>query len=84
MSEQRRADLIRLCADNRVLIVDDAAYTELFFGDSPPASIYAMADGQGVLRLGSFSKNIATGLRVGWVQQRVGPPQAGVYGWAGC
>ncbi|MCH9011116.1 MAG: PLP-dependent aminotransferase family protein [Chloroflexi bacterium] len=68
LTEDRRAELIKLCAEHEVLIVEDAAYTELFFGDAPPPSIYSMAEGQGVMRLGSLSKNIATGLRVGWVQ----------------
>ncbi len=71
LTEDRRAELIKLCAEYQVLIVEDAAYTEIFFGDAPPPSIYSMAEGQGVMRLGSLSKNIATGLRVGWVQAPV-------------
>ncbi len=68
LSEERRLALIELCANHRILIVEDSTYSELFFDAPPPSSIYAMAGGAGVLRLGTFSKIIATGLRVGWVQ----------------
>ena len=68
LSEQRKMDLIELCAEHQVLILEDAAYAEIYFEGQPPASLYAMAGGQGVLKTGTFSKIIATGLRVGWVQ----------------
>lgn len=70
MSPARRSALVELCARHRVLVLEDAAYTETYYGDAPPRSLYATAGGQGVLRLGSLSKNIATGLRIGWVQGR--------------
>ena len=67
LSEQRKMDLIDLCKEHQVLILEDAAYAEIYFEGQPP-SLYAMAGGQGVLKAGTFSKIIATGLRVGWVQ----------------
>ena len=70
MSASRRAELIELCASHRVIILEDAAYADLYFGDEPQPSIYSVAEGEGVLKLGSFSKSLATGLRVGWVQGR--------------
>ena len=70
MSEETRSALIQLCGEHHILIVEDSAYTELYFGDEPPLSLYSMANGHGVLRLGTLSKTIATGLRVGWVQAR--------------
>ena len=68
MSESRRAALLELCARHRILVVEDGAYSELYFDDPPPPSMYAMSGGAGVLRIGSFSKITATGLRIGWVQ----------------
>ena len=68
LTEERRLDLIELCARQRVLIVEDATYSELFFDSAPPKSIYALANGAGVLKIGTFSKVIATGLRAGWTQ----------------
>ena len=68
LTEARRAELIDLCARERVLIVEDATYSELFFDEAPPQSIYSMANGAGVLKIGTFSKVVATGLRAGWIQ----------------
>ena len=70
MPRECREALVELCAERRVLIVEDAAYADIYFGDAPPPSLYGMAGGEGVLRVGTFSKPIATGLRVGWVQAR--------------
>ena len=70
MSEARRRALLELCASHRVLVVEDGTYSELYFGDSPPPSMYALSDGYGVMRIGTFSKVAATGLRIGWVQAR--------------
>ena len=68
LTESRRAELIDLCARERVLIVEDATYSELYFDEAPPQSIYSMANGAGVLKIGTFSKVVATGLRAGWIQ----------------
>jgi 2-aminoadipate transaminase len=68
LTEPRRAELIDLCAREQVLIVEDATYSELFFDEAPPPSIYSMANGAGVLKIGTFSKVVATGLRAGWIQ----------------
>ena len=70
MSLDRRKGLLELCAEHGVLVVEDAAYAEIYYGDEPPPSLYGLASGQGILKVGTFSKPIATGLRVGWVQAR--------------
>ena len=70
LSQERRRQLIRLCGEHQTLIVEDAAYTDIYFAVPPPQSLYALAGGEGVLKVGSFSKIIATGLRIGWVQGR--------------
>ena len=70
LAKRRREELLEVCARHGVLVLEDAAYTELGFDDGPPASLYSLAHGEGVLRLGSLSKTVATGLRVGWVQAR--------------
>ena len=67
MSAERRRALIEVCAEHRVLILEDAAYSEISFGEKA-ASLYGLGGGHGVLRVSTFSKPIATGLRVGWVQ----------------
>ncbi|HAL48998.1 MAG: PLP-dependent aminotransferase family protein [SAR202 cluster bacterium] len=68
MSLNRRLELLDVCAEYGVMILEDAAYTELYYDEPPPPSMFSLSGGQGVLRMGSFSKIIATGTRVGWVE----------------
>jgi 2-aminoadipate transaminase len=63
----RRSDLTKLAAHHRVLVVEDDAYTGIDLDGPPPTSLFEVARGRGILRAGTFSKTIATGLRVGWV-----------------
>lgn len=70
LSLERRRRLVEIAARHRVLIVEDDAYSDIYFGQRPLPTVYALAGGEGVLRVGTFSKTIATGLRVGWVQGR--------------
>ncbi len=69
-SLQRRMDLLDLAARRGVLILEDHAYSELHFDGPPPPTLSELAHGHGVFSVGTFSKVIATGLRVGWVQAR--------------
>lgn len=64
-SGRRRTELLALCRRAGVLIVEDDPYGLLRLdGDPQPAM---RATDPGVVRLGSFSKTLAPGLRVGWV-----------------
>lgn len=67
LSHERRIDLLRLAAKYNILILDDDAYGELYFGAKPPISLSTLCGGYGVLTVGTFSKIIATGLRIGWI-----------------
>lgn len=70
MSLARREELIRLAHEFETLIVEDDVYRELCYEGEVPPSLYALderAGGSHVIRLGSFSKIIAAGLRLGWV-----------------
>ena len=69
----RREALAALAARHGALIVEDDAYAGLDFDGPPPASLFAVAEGRGVLRVGTASKTVATGLRVGWI---VADPEA--------
>ena len=79
MSLQRRLDLIELAARKRVLLMEDHAYSELYFEGAPPPTLSELTDGYGVLTVGTFSKVIATGLagrlavqaRPDWIQAMV-------------
>ncbi len=70
MSLKRRRHLVELGARYQALIIEDDAYSEINFDGQEMPSVYSLAGGQGVLRACTFSKTIATGLRVGWVQGR--------------
>lgn len=64
---ERRRELTQLGTIYRALIVEDDAYTGIDLDGSPPPSIFEVSGGYGVMRVGTFSKTIATGLRVGWI-----------------
>jgi len=63
----RRAELVRLAASRRLLVVEDDAYRELFYGEPPPPSLWSLAEPGSVVRVGSFSKTLAPGLRLGFL-----------------
>jgi 2-aminoadipate transaminase len=70
LSETRRHELLRVAADHDALILEDDAYAELWFRAPPPDSLFALSGGHGVVSVGTFSKILATGLRVGWIHAR--------------
>jgi 2-aminoadipate transaminase len=70
LSEQRRQKILTLAYDHDVMILDDEAYRDLWFDEPPPPSFSTLADGWGVVSTGTFSKTVATGVRVGWIQAR--------------
>lgn len=67
LSGGRREELAGLAALHRALIVEDDAYTGIDLEGPPPTSLFQIAGGAGILRVGTFSKTIATGLRCGWI-----------------
>ena len=67
MGEKRRAQLIKLAAEYGVMIFEDECYSDLIWSGERPRSIYSMANGEGVIFIGSFSKSIAPALRVGYI-----------------
>ncbi|CNF23313.1 GntR family transcriptional regulator [Mycobacterium tuberculosis] len=66
LTAARRAQILEICAEYDVLIVEDNPYGLLGF-DAEPMRALRADDAERVLYLGSFSKTIASGLRVGWV-----------------
>ena len=67
MPEERRRAIIELSRRYGFAIVEDDVYNDIRFGDALPPSFYALAAGENVLRLGTFSKTLAPGLRMGWL-----------------
>jgi len=67
----RREKLLELARRFNTFILEDDAYGELWFETPPPPSLFSLSNGDHGIKVSSFSKIIATGLRMGWV---MGPP----------
>ena len=67
MSRARRQALIDLAARHRVFVVEDSPYRMIRFEGEHEPSLKALDRDSRVLTLGTFSKLIAPGLRMGWV-----------------
>jgi 2-aminoadipate transaminase len=63
---ERRQTLMDLVARHKIVVIEDDAYRELWFDRPPPPSLSTL-DFSRVIRLGSFSKILAPGLRLGWI-----------------
>ncbi|OAI42776.1 hypothetical protein AYO38_02960 [bacterium SCGC AG-212-C10] len=63
----RRERVIELARQHKMLILEDDAYGELWFDGPPPPSLFALGGGDTTMKISSFSKILATGLRMGWV-----------------
>jgi 2-aminoadipate transaminase len=73
LSLEQRLSLLALCAQHAIPVIEDAPYSELWFRAPPPPSLLelsAQVDGVTVIHLGSLSKIMSPGLRIGWL---VGP-----------
>lgn len=67
MSLERRKALLQVAYRHRLRIVEDDVYRDLFFDAPPPPSLHSLDSAGVVVRLGSFSKILAPGLRLGWM-----------------
>ena len=67
LSLERRHEVVEICGRHGVLIMEDDAYGDIRLEGERLPSLYSLAGGKGAVYLGTFSKTVATGLRVGWV-----------------
>ncbi|MDQ3483854.1 MAG: PLP-dependent aminotransferase family protein, partial [Actinomycetota bacterium] len=65
LTAERRTQVLDLCRDADLLVVEDNPYGLLGFDGEPIPSMRA-EESEGVVYLGSFSKTFAPGFRVGW------------------
>jgi 2-aminoadipate transaminase len=70
MGEARRAELLSLSRRFGVPIFEDECYSDLVWTGARPRALFAMAQGEGVIHIGSFSKSISPALRVGYIVAR--------------
>lgn len=70
LTRGQRLRLLALCAQHDIPVIEDAPYSDLWFGAPPPPSLLDLAsqvDGATVIYLGSLSKIMSPGLRIGWL-----------------
>jgi 2-aminoadipate transaminase len=67
MSEERRRRLVELAREHEVLVVEDSPYGLLRYDGEPQPTLYSLDGGDYVLYLGTFSKILSPGIRIGWV-----------------
>ena len=65
MAADRRHELVALARRYGFLILEDVAYRELGFTQTPPPSLWSLAPDV-VLQAGTFSKIFCPGVRMGW------------------
>lgn len=65
LSWERRLEILEIARENDILVLEDNPYGLLYFGDKPPEAMRSV-ESDGVVYLGTFSKTLAPGFRVGW------------------
>lgn len=70
LSASRRERLVHLSEKHRFLILADEVYHLLAYTATPPPPMVTYDNTGTVLSLGSFSKILAPGLRLGWIQAK--------------
>jgi DNA-binding transcriptional MocR family regulator len=67
MPLERRKRLVDLAVRYRALILEDDAYGDLCYEGVQPPLLKSMDNGGYVIYLGTFSKSVYSGLRLGWM-----------------
>jgi len=70
LSADRRSKVLEICRRHHILVLEDNVYGLLYFENRAPDALRSL-DEDGVIYLGSFSKILVPGFRVGYV---VAPP----------
>ena len=68
MSDENKRRLVGLAARHGAFLVQDDVYGDLAFGRSPPLNLGALGGYEKLIYISSFSKTLAPGLRIGWMQ----------------
>ena len=63
----RRRALVDLARRTGLTLLEDDTYRELCYEGTAPPSLWRLSGGDGVVRLGTFAKTVAPGLRLGWI-----------------
>ncbi|MGI8460706.1 MAG: PLP-dependent aminotransferase family protein [Solirubrobacterales bacterium] len=67
LSAERRRRLVEIARERELLIVEDNPYGLLRYEGTPEAPLYKLDGGDYVVYLGTFSKILSPGIRLGWL-----------------
>ncbi len=67
MSAERRSELFKFCIDNRLPVIEDDAYGDIWLEEEPPKPLKSLDEHGMIIYLGTISKVLAPGLRIGWI-----------------
>lgn len=67
MSYERRRKIVDICKNYNVLIIEDDPYRSLNYSNTSFPTLYSISNTDNVIYLGSFSKILSPGLRLGWI-----------------
>jgi 2-aminoadipate transaminase len=66
LSVDRRRELVRIAHERELLVLEDNPYGLLRYEGEPLPTLYSLDRGAFVIYLGTFSKILSPGLRLGW------------------
>ena len=66
LAAERRLKILEICRKHHILVLEDNVYGLLYFDEKAPDALRSL-DEDGVIYLGSFSKILVPGFRVGYV-----------------
>src|SRR3954470_16518590 len=66
LSLERRRRLVQVAAERELLVLEDNPYGLLRYEGEPQPTLYGLDGGEYVIYLGTFSKILSPGLRLGW------------------
>ena len=66
MSVERRRELVRIAHEQELVVLEDNPYGLLRYEGDPLPTLHSLDGGRYVIYLGTFSKILSAGLRLGW------------------
>ena len=66
LSLERRQELVRIAHERELLVLEDNPYGLLRYEGEPLPTLFSLDGGEYVIYLGTFSKILSPGLRLGW------------------
>jgi DNA-binding transcriptional MocR family regulator len=70
MPDENKHQLLQVCNEQDIVIIEDDIYRQLHFSAYEPSSLFSLAINQGftnVISCSSFSKSLSRDLRIGWL-----------------